>query len=132
MGGSRSACVREGATTSPPWPRRSAVAGIAWPRATPPSTGSPRRWGAPRRRRPAASDGLLLVDKPSGMTSHDGVDVERRHLGIRKIGHAGTLDPMATGLLVLGVGRAPRVLRYLGDLPKTYEGAGRLGGGSDP
>jgi len=79
----------------------------------------------------AASDGLLLVDKPSGMTSHDVVDVERRHLGTRKIGHAGTLDPMATGLLVLGVGRATRLLRYLGDLPKTYEGAGRLGEETD-
>jgi tRNA pseudouridine55 synthase len=79
----------------------------------------------------AASDGLLLVDKPSGMTSHDVVDVERRHLGTRKIGHAGTLDPMATGLLVLGVGRATRLLRYLGDLPKTYEGTGRLGQETD-
>ena len=58
-------------------------------------------------------DGLLLVDKPHGMTSHDVVDVERRALGIRKIGHAGTLDPMATGLLILGVGRATRLLRYL-------------------
>ena len=72
-------------------------------------------------------DGLLLVDKPSGVTSHDVVDAERRHLGTRKVGHAGTLDPMATGLLVLGVGRATRLLRYLGDLPKTYEGSGRLG-----
>jgi tRNA pseudouridine55 synthase len=76
-------------------------------------------------------DGLLLVDKPAGMTSHDVVDVERRHLGTRKIGHAGTLDPMATGLLVLGVGRATRLLRYLGDLPKAYEGAGLLGQETD-
>ena len=79
----------------------------------------------------AGPDGLLLVDKPSGMTSHDVVDAERRHLGTRKIGHAGTLDPMATGLLVLGVGRATRLLRYLGDLPKTYEGSGRLGEETD-
>ena len=79
----------------------------------------------------AASDGLLLVDKPSGMTSHDVVDAERRHLGTRRIGHAGTLDPMATGLLVLGVGGATRLLRYLGDLPKTYEGTGRLGEETD-
>lgn len=76
-------------------------------------------------------DGLLLVDKPSGITSHDVVDVERRRLGTRKVGHAGTLDPMATGLLVLGVGRATRLLRYLGDLPKTYEGTGRLGEETD-
>jgi tRNA pseudouridine55 synthase len=79
----------------------------------------------------AGPDGLLLVDKPSGVTSHDVVDAERRHLGTRKIGHAGTLDPMATGLLVLGVGRATRLLRYLGDLPKTYEGSGRLGEETD-
>ena len=76
-------------------------------------------------------DGLLLVDKPSGMTSHDVVDVERRALGIRKIGHAGTLDPMATGLLILGVGRATRLLRYLGMHPKTYEGTARLGAETD-
>ena len=76
-------------------------------------------------------DGLLLVDKPSGMTSHDVVDAERRALGVRKIGHAGTLDPMATGLLILGVGRATRLLRYLGMLPKTYEGSARLGEETD-
>ena len=77
------------------------------------------------------SDGLLLVDKPTGVTSHDVVDAERRHLGTRRIGHAGTLDPMATGLLVLGVGRATRLLRYMGELPKTYEGTGRLGEETD-
>ena len=72
-------------------------------------------------------EGLLLVDKPGGMTSHDVVDVVRRRLDTRKVGHAGTLDPMATGLLVLGVGRATRLLRFLGGLPKTYEGSARLG-----
>jgi tRNA pseudouridine55 synthase len=72
-------------------------------------------------------EGLLLVDKPKGVTSHDVVDAARRALGIRKIGHAGTLDPMATGLLILGVGRATRLLRFLADLPKTYEGTGLLG-----
>ncbi|HEX5948327.1 MAG TPA: tRNA pseudouridine(55) synthase TruB, partial [Actinomycetota bacterium] len=66
-------------------------------------------------------DGLLLVDKPKGITSHDAVDVVRRALGIRKVGHAGTLDPMATGLLVMGVGRATRLLRFLGDMDKEYE-----------
>lgn len=76
-------------------------------------------------------EGLLLVDKPSGMTSHDAVDVVRRWLGTRKVGHAGTLDPMATGLLVLGVGRATRLLRYLGELPKTYAATGRLGEETD-
>ena len=74
-----------------------------------------------------AVDGVLLVDKPSGVTSHDVVDVVRRRLGTRKVGHAGTLDPMATGLLVIGVGRATRLLRFFGDLPKTYEGTARLG-----
>ena len=80
---------------------------------------------------PPAVDGLLLVDKPSGVTSHDVVDAVRRALGTRKVGHAGTLDPMATGLLVIGVGRATRLLRFLGDLPKTYEGTGRLGEETD-
>ena len=67
------------------------------------------------------------MDKPSGMTSHDVVDAIRRALGTRKVGHAGTLDPMATGLLLVGVGRATRLLRFFGDLPKTYEGSARLG-----
>jgi tRNA pseudouridine55 synthase len=71
--------------------------------------------------------GVLLIDKPGGITSHDAVARVRRVLGIRKVGHAGTLDPMATGLLVLGVGRGTRLLRFLGDFPKTYEGAGVLG-----
>ena len=75
----------------------------------------------------AAPEGLLLIDKPSGITSHDAVESVRRGLGIRKVGHAGTLDPMATGLLVMGAGRATRVLRFLGDLPKTYEGSFRVG-----
>ena len=77
------------------------------------------------------SDGILLVDKPRGITSHDAVDQVRRALGIRKVGHAGTLDPMATGLLVMGVGRGTRLLRFLGDLDKEYEGTGRLGEETD-
>jgi tRNA pseudouridine55 synthase len=74
-----------------------------------------------------APEGLLLLDKPGGMTSHDVVDRVRRALGTRKVGHAGTLDPMATGLLLVGVGRATRLLRYLSGLDKAYEGTGRLG-----
>jgi tRNA pseudouridine55 synthase len=74
-----------------------------------------------------AIEGLLLVDKPSGPTSHDVVAMVRRTFGIRRVGHAGTLDPMATGLLVVGLGRATRLLRFLGDLPKTYTGTFRLG-----
>ena len=73
------------------------------------------------------AEGLLLIDKPQGVTSHDVVDVVRRGLATRKVGHAGTLDPMATGLLLIGVGRATRLLRFLGALPKTYEGTLRLG-----
>lgn len=72
-------------------------------------------------------EGLVLIDKPGGITSHDAVAKVRRALGTKKVGHAGTLDPMATGLLVMGVGRATRLLRFLGDLPKTYEATMRLG-----
>lgn len=75
----------------------------------------------------AAPEGLLLIDKPPGITSHDAVERVRRAVGTKKVGHAGTLDPMATGLLVIGVGRATRLLRFLGELPKTYEGTFRLG-----
>jgi tRNA pseudouridine55 synthase len=74
-----------------------------------------------------APEGLLLVDKPGGITSHDAVDRVRRALGTDKVGHAGTLDPMATGLLLMGVGRATRLLRFLGSLPKTYRATIRLG-----
>jgi len=72
-------------------------------------------------------DGLVLIDKPGGITSHDAVARVRHALGTKKVGHAGTLDPMATGLLVMGIGRGTRLLRFLGDLPKTYEGRFRLG-----
>jgi tRNA pseudouridine55 synthase len=72
-------------------------------------------------------DGLLLVDKPSGPTSHDVVDRVRRASGVRRVGHAGTLDPMARGLLPLVLGRATRLVRFLPDSPKTYEGSLRLG-----
>ncbi len=76
-------------------------------------------------------EGLLLVDKPTGITSHDAVDAVRRRLGTRKVGHAGTLDPMASGLLLVGVGRATRLLRFLAALEKEYEGTGRLGEETD-
>lgn len=71
--------------------------------------------------------GLAVVDKPAGMTSHDVVNVLRRTLGERRIGHSGTLDPDATGVLLCGVGSVTRVLRYLTDLPKTYTGEVVLG-----
>lgn len=71
--------------------------------------------------------GILLVDKPGGMTSHDVVARARRALDTRKVGHAGTLDPMATGLLVLGVGASTRLLTFIVGLDKTYEATIRLG-----
>ncbi len=75
--------------------------------------------------------GVLLVDKPGGMTSHDVVARARRTLGTRKIGHAGTLDPMATGLLILGVEGATRLLTFIVGLDKTYEATIRLGAATD-
>lgn len=73
------------------------------------------------------TDGLVLVDKPAGLTSHDVVARLRRHCRTRKVGHAGTLDPMATGLLVVGVGRATRLLTHLVGARKTYLATIRLG-----
>ena len=71
--------------------------------------------------------GILLADKPAGLTSHDVVARARRALGVRRVGHAGTLDPFATGLLVVLVGRATRLARFFAPLPKTYEVVARLG-----
>nr|WP_117215667.1 tRNA pseudouridine(55) synthase TruB [Allorhizocola rhizosphaerae] len=75
----------------------------------------------------SSPDGLLVVDKPAGMTSHDVVARARRTLGTRKVGHAGTLDPMATGVLILGVGRATRLLTYVVGTDKVYRATIRLG-----
>lgn len=75
--------------------------------------------------------GILLIDKPGGLTSHDVVARARRALGTRKVGHAGTLDPMATGLLVLGAGSATRLLTYLVGLGKRYTATIRLGEATD-
>jgi tRNA pseudouridine55 synthase len=77
--------------------------------------------------RPAPPDGLVIVDKPDGWTSHDVVGKMRRLVGTRRVGHAGTLDPMATGVLVLGVERATRLLGHLTLTEKEYEGTIRLG-----
>ena len=71
--------------------------------------------------------GILLVDKPGGLTSHDVVARTRRAFGTRKVGHAGTLDPMATGLLVLGIEGATRLLTYVVGADKTYTATIRLG-----
>lgn len=76
-------------------------------------------------------DGILLVDKPPQMTSHDVVDVIRAKTGIQKVGHTGTLDPHATGLIILCIGKATRLADFLLSLDKTYEGVMRLGLVSD-
>jgi tRNA pseudouridine55 synthase len=73
------------------------------------------------------TNGVLLVDKGTGMTSHDVVAVARKRLGMKKIGHCGTLDPMATGLLILVVGRATKIQDLLMSEDKEYEGTIRLG-----
>jgi tRNA pseudouridine55 synthase len=86
----------------------------------------------PQTSRPTrAIDGLLLVDKPAGVTSHDVVGAARRALGEKRIGHGGTLDPFATGLLVLLVGRATRLLPHLAGDPKVYEATIRFGAETD-
>lgn len=76
-------------------------------------------------------DGLLLIDKPTGMTSHDVVQKVRRALGQKKVGHCGTLDPNATGLLLMTLGRATRLTRFLIRAPKVYEGSIQLGAATD-
>ena len=74
--------------------------------------------------------GFALVDKPTGWTSHDVVGRLRRLYGQRRVGHAGTLDPMATGVLVVGLGAATRLLRFVQGQDKTYEATIRLGVGT--
>ena len=76
-------------------------------------------------------DGLLLIDKPAGPTSHDLVNRVRRALGVKRVGHAGTLDPFATGLLVCCVGRATRLVRFLTGCDKRYSGVVRFGFATD-
>lgn len=75
----------------------------------------------------STTDGFVVVDKGGGMTSHDVVAVGRRVLGTRKVGHAGTLDPMATGILILGFGHATRLLQYITDGDKSYRATIALG-----
>jgi tRNA pseudouridine55 synthase len=80
---------------------------------------------------PRVVGGVLRVDKPVGPTSHDVVAIARRALGTRRIGHTGTLDPFASGLLLLCVGPATRIAEYLSALPKTYRATLRLGSKTD-
>ena len=90
---------------------------------------APRRvmpWGEiPRGSFPG--DGLVVVDKDSGVTSHDVVGAIRRLSGTKKVGHAGTLDPMATGVLCVGIGRVTKLLRYITGADKEYEATIRFG-----
>jgi tRNA pseudouridine55 synthase len=76
------------------------------------------------------TSGVLLVDKPAGITSHDVVARTRKYVGTRKVGHAGTLDPMATGLLVLGINNSTRLLTWVVGLDKEYTATIRLGASS--
>ncbi len=77
------------------------------------------------------TDGILLVDKPAGVTSHDVVHTLRRALGAQRVGHAGTLDPFATGLLVLLIGRVTRLAQYVDGDPKVYSASIRFGAETD-
>src|SRR2546428_10693972 len=79
----------------------------------------------------SALDGALLIDKPSGPTSHDVVDAIRRQFGIKKVGHCGTLDPNATGLLIIVVGRGTKLSERLMSDDKVYEGAIKFGEATD-
>jgi len=85
----------------------------------------------PRKPQPPAIDGILVVDKPRGKTSHDIVESVRRLVGFRQIGHLGTLDPLATGVLVLALGRATRLARFYSGRRKRYSCAVRFGFATD-
>ena len=85
----------------------------------------------PRKPQPASIDGALIIDKPQGRTSHDVVDAARRILGFRQIGHLGTLDPLATGVLVLLLGRATRLAQFYAGRRKRYTSAFRFGYATD-
>src|SRR5271170_7027524 len=85
----------------------------------------------PKTQKPASIDGILVVDKPRGKTSHDVVETVRRLAGFRQIGHLGTLDPLATGVLVLALGRATRLARFYAGRRKRYTCAIRFGFATD-
>src|SRR6186713_3555427 len=80
---------------------------------------------------PDPFDGAILVDKPAGLTSHDVVDRLRRHLGVKKVGHCGTLDPNATGLLIIVLGRGTKLSEKLMGDDKVYEGTIKFGEATD-
>src|SRR5215207_10236971 len=78
-----------------------------------------------------ALDGAILIDKPAGPTSHDVVDAIRRQFGIKKVGHCGTLDPNATGLLIIVLGRGTKLSEKLMSSDKVYEGEAKFGETTD-
>src|ERR1041384_4644565 len=85
----------------------------------------------PRKIQPASIDGVLVINKPQGKTSHDVVAAVRRILGFRQIGHLGTLDPLATGVLVLLLGRATRLAQFYAGRRKRYNAGFRFGFATD-
>src|SRR5436190_18389034 len=85
----------------------------------------------PRQPQPAPFDGALVIDKPKGKTSHDIVDAVRHLAGFRQVGHIGTLDPLATGVLVLLLGRATRLVQFYSGRRKRYTAGFRFGFATD-
>src|SRR5262244_3407958 len=85
----------------------------------------------PRQPQPALFDGALVVNKPKGKTSHDVVDAVRHLAGFRQVGHLGTLDPLATGVLVLLLGRATRLVQFYSGRRKRYTAGFRFGFSTD-
>src|SRR5260370_6223941 len=85
----------------------------------------------PRQPQPAPFDGALVIDKPKGKTSHDVVDAVRHLAGFRQIGHLGTLDPLATGVLMLLLGRATRLVQFYAGRRKRYTAGFRFGFSTD-
>src|SRR5690606_14878433 len=81
--------------------------------------------------RPPVTRGFLVVDKPGGMTSHDVVARVRRAAGVKRVGHAGTLDPMATGVLVVGIGAVTSLIRFVQEQPKEYVATAQFGVATD-
>src|SRR5215831_17445672 len=92
------------------------------PGSPPTSTSTRSSRGSPPRSSPPMQSGLVVVDKPAGWTSHDVVGRVRKLYGQRRVGHAGTLDPDATGVLLVGLGRVTRLLRFLQETDKEYRG----------
>lgn len=77
------------------------------------------------------TNGFLILDKPQGITSNQGVGYVKKATGVKKVGHAGTLDPLATGALVMGIGNVTRLIRYIQEQPKEYVATAKFGVGTD-